>query len=140
MRGCTGATNKKGEKTVTFKSITKKEAPQKIIGIDMAAGEDMTAYTGQQYKKKSEAITDLIGEREDELEEKVMRFSKNYTEICKTAIEKLRQAIEPFVIFCSAHLGEKDKWQVEKLRIPNNKRKRRKIPMVRRRAHIRNKR
>ena len=139
---------------MTIESIRKKEAGQVIIGVDMAAGEDMTVYVGKQYENKPEGksmmdiekeskkvLDETVGaarEREAELEENIMRFLEGYMKTCKKITEKIRQAFEPLVSFYQVHSDEMDKWKAEKLIKPNNKRKRMRIPMVRRRAHIRN--
>ena len=164
-------------------------AARPYIGIDMAAGEDMTAYAGQQEtaQKPAEAhegnqaensaqetgegqegasgeATDVLQKwlatlpdekRQQELE-KIEEFCKRYEmtaqelavvltklaenlkKVWEEIFESIRPAIEHLATFCREYFSGMDKWELEKMKMSNNERRRRGLPMVRRQAHVRN--
>jgi len=164
-------------------------AGRPYIGIDMAAGEDMTAYAGQKDAQKPEEATEgqqaensvaetekgqegASGEAIDVLQEWLGRFPEEMQrkqeemmeEFCQKheikmeelavgllkAAEQLKNAFEKvmenLIIPASEWLAEyfqkcfsdMDEWQLEKMKMSNNERRRRGLPMVRRQAHLRN--
>lgn len=164
-------------------------AARSYIGIDMAAGKDMTIYAGQQIAQKpteaskgqqteksaqetqkgqetaSGKATDMVQEWLTKLpEEKREQQAKMLEEFCeknevtmeKLASELLKAAeqiknvweefvnrlIRPAIEYLAERLQEyfsgMDKWKLEKMKMTNNDRRRRGLPMVRRQAHVRN--
>ena len=164
-------------------------AGRPYIGIDMAAGEDMTAYAGQKDAQKPEEAPEgqqaensvaetekgqegASGEAIDVLQEWLGRFPEEMQrkqeemmeEFCQKheikmeelaagllkAAEQLKNAFEKvmenLIIPASEWLAEyfqkyfsdMDEWQLEKMKMSNNERRRRGLPMVRRQAHLRN--
>lgn len=158
------------------------------IGVDMAAGEDMTAYAWQQDVQKPaeaaegnqeensaqetgkgqegasgeaiDAVKELLAmipeERREqqlamvdefckryeitaqELAEALIKLADNLKKAWEKAFESIQPAIEHMEEFCREYFSSMDKWELEKLKMPNNERRRRGMPMVRRRARIRN--
>ena len=165
-------------------------AARPYIGIDMAAGEDMTAYAWQQetaqkpeeapegnqaennsaqenekgQERASGEATDALQKwlatlpdekRQQELE-KIEEFCKRYEmtaqglavgltklaedlrKVWEEIFESIRPATEHLATFCREYFSRMDKWELEKMKMSNNERRRRGLPMVRRRAHVRN--
>lgn len=57
--------------------------------------------------------------------------SKALRQIAETIVEAMRQIVEAWKRL------ELDKWQIAKMEMPNNERRRKGLPMIRRRGHIR---
>lgn len=163
-------------------------AGRPYIGIDMAAGEDMTAYAGQKDAQKPEEapegqqaensvaetgkgqegasgeaidalqewLAGLSEEKRQQEMEKIEEFCKRYKmtvqelavvltrlaenlkKVWEEIFESIRPAIEHLVTFSREYLSGMDKWELEKMKMSNNERRRRGLPMVRRQAHLRN--
>lgn len=89
------------------------------------------AVRGQQEEEKD--ITELMNEIEKNMTESAVRFAKELQGAAKgfqEATKVFRKMMESL-----KYVGL-DKWEIEKLKMSNNERRRRKIPMVRRRAYI----
>lgn len=52
--------------------------------------------------------------------------------------ERLKQIFEKVYEICVRQISQIEKWQIEKILMSNNERRRKGIPMVRRRAHLQN--
>lgn len=92
-----------------------------VIGCDLAAGEDRTGTLDMETARKAFA---QAGYDMDEV-------SKALRQIAETIVEAMRPIVEAW-----ERIGL-DKWQIAKMEMPNNERRRKKLPMVRRRGHIR---
>ncbi len=92
-----------------------------VIGCDLAAGEDQTGTFDMETARKAFASA---GYDMDEV-------SKAFRQIAETIVEAMRPIVEAW-----KRIGL-DKWQIAKMEMPNNERRRKKLPMVRRRGHIR---
>ena len=57
--------------------------------------------------------------------------SKDLRQIAETIVEAMRPIVEAWKRL------ELDKWQIAKMEMPNNERRRKRLPMIRRRGHIR---
>lgn len=76
----------------------------------------------------------------EELAEKLLDSVERMKKMWEDLSERLHQTVESVVGYLQKYFGDEipDKWQLEKMKIPNNRRRRKKLPMVRRQAHIRN--
>lgn len=73
-----------------------------------------------------------------ELAETLIKLADNLKKTWEKVFESIKPAIEHLAEFCRGYFSSMDKWELEKLKMSNNERRRRGRPMVRRRAHIRN--
>lgn len=92
-----------------------------IIGSGLVAGKCRTEELDLEEARKAFASA---GYDMDEV-------SKALRQIAETIVEAMRQIVEVWKRL------ELDKWQIAKMEMPNNERRRKKLPMVRRRGHIR---
>lgn len=92
-----------------------------IIGSGLVAGKCRTEELDLEEARKAFASA---GYDMDEV-------SKALRQIAETIVEAMRQIVEAWERL------ELDKWQIAKMEMPNNERRRKKLPMVRRRGHIR---
>lgn len=92
-----------------------------IIGSGLVAGKCRTEELDLEEARKAFASA---GYDMDEV-------SKALRQIAETIVEAMRQIVEAWKRL------ELDKWQIAKMEMPNNERRRKKLPMVRRRGHIR---
>lgn len=92
-----------------------------IIGSGLVAGKCRTEELDLEEARKAFASA---GYDMDEV-------SKALRQIAETIVEAVRQIVEAWERL------ELDKWQIAKMEMPNNERRRKKLPMVRRRGHIR---
>ena len=92
-----------------------------VIGYDPAAGEDRTATITQE-----EAIKELArsGYSMETIGRAMMDFAEAIAEGFRPIVEMMNQT-------------GLDKWKIAKMEMPNNERRRKKLPMIRRRGHIR---
>lgn len=101
------------------------ELENAVIGCDLAAGEDQTGTLDIETARRTfkEAGYDF-----DEVTKAIQQMTEQI-------VETVTKAMRPFMEAWK-RIGL-DKWQITKMEMPNNERRRRKIPMVRRRAHLR---
>lgn len=92
-----------------------------VIGCDLAAGEDQTGTFDMETARKAFA---QAGYDMDEVTKAFMKIAETITEAMKLFIDSVKRL-------------SMDKWQIAKMEMPNNERRRKKLPMVRRRGHIR---
>lgn len=92
-----------------------------VIGCDLAAGEDRTGTLDMETARKAFA---QAGYDMDEVTKALMKIAETITEAMKPFIDSLKRL-------------NMDKWQIEKMEMSNNERRRKKLPMVRRRGYIR---
>lgn len=92
-----------------------------VIGCDLAAGEDQTGTFDMETARKAFA---QAGYDMDEVTKALMKIAETITEAMKPFIDSVKRL-------------NMDKWQIAKMEMPNNERRRKKLPMVRRRGHIR---
>lgn len=97
------------------------ELEDAVIGCDMAAGEDQTATYDMETARKAFA---QAGYDMDEV-------SKALRQIAETIVEVMRPIVEAL-----KRIGL-DKWKIAKMEMPNNERRRKGLPMIRRRGRIR---
>ena len=96
-----------------------------VIGCDLAAGEDRTGTLDMETVRKAFA---QAGYDMDEVTKALMK-------IAETIAETITEAMKPFID--SLKWLNMDKWQIAKMEMSNNERRRKKLPMVRRRGYIR---
>lgn len=113
-------------------------AARPYIGIDMAAGEDMTAYAWQQELEKIEEFCKRYEMTAQELAVVLTKLAEDLRKVWEEIFESIRPATEHLATFCREYFSRMDKWELEKMKMSNNERRRRGLPMVRRRAHVRN--
>lgn len=92
-----------------------------VIGYDPAAGEDRTAMITQEEAIKALAKSGYSMET----------IGRAMTDFANVIVEGLRPIVE---IMNQTGL---DKWKIAKMEMPNNERRRKRLPMIRRRGHIR---
>lgn len=92
-----------------------------VIGCDLAAGEDRTGTLDMETARKAFA---QAGYDMDEVTKAFMKIAETITEAMKPFIDSLKRL-------------NMDKWQIAKMEMSNNERRRKKLPMVRRRGYIR---
>ena len=92
-----------------------------IIGSGLVAGKCRTEELDMEEARKAFASA---GYDMDEV-------SKALRQIAETIVEAMRQIVEAWKRL------ELDKWQIAKMEMPNNERRRKGLPMIRRRGHIR---
>lgn len=92
-----------------------------IIGSGLVAGECRTEELDLEEARKAFASA---GYDMDEV-------SKALRQIAETIVEVMRPIVEEW-----KRIGL-DKWQIAKMEMPNNERRRKGLPMIRRRGHIR---
>ena len=92
-----------------------------IIGSGLVAGECRTEELDLEEARKAFASA---GYDMDEV-------SKAMRQIAETIVEVMRPIVEEW-----KRIGL-DKWQIAKMEMPNNERRRKGLPMIRRRGHIR---
>ena len=92
-----------------------------VIGYDPAAGEDRTAMITQEEAIKA------LAQAGDPWE----AVGKGLQNFANAIVEGLRPIVE---IMNQTGL---DKWKIAKMEMPNNERRRKGLPMIRRRGHIR---
>lgn len=92
-----------------------------VIGYDPAAGEDRTATITQEEAIKALAKS---GYSMETIGRAMMDFADAIVEGLRPIVEMMNQT-------------GLDKWKIAKMEMPNNERRRKKLPMIRRRGHIR---
>ena len=92
-----------------------------IIGSGLVAGKCRTEELDMEEARKAFVSA---GYDMDEV-------SKALRQIAETIVEAMRQIVEAWKRL------ELDKWQIAKMEMPNNERRRKGLPMIRRRGHIR---
>lgn len=92
-----------------------------VIGYDPAAGEDGTEMTIQEEAIKALAKSGYSMET----------IGRTMMDFADAIVEGLRPIVE---IMNQTGL---DKWKIAKMEMPNNERRRKGLPMIRRRGHIR---
>lgn len=92
-----------------------------VIGCDLAAGEDQTGTFDMETARKAFA---QAGYDMDEVTKALMKIAETITEAMKPFIDSVKRL-------------NMDKWQIAKMEMSNNERRRKKLPMIRRRGHIR---
>lgn len=92
-----------------------------VIGYDPAAGEDRTAMITQEEAIKALAKSGYSMET----------IGRAMMDFANVIVEGLRPIVE---IMNQTGL---DKWKIAKMEMPNNERRRKRLPMIRRRGHIR---
>ena len=92
-----------------------------VIGYDTAAGEDRTATITQEEAIKALAKS---GYSMETIGRAMMDFADAIVEGFRPIVEMMNQT-------------GLDKWKIAKMEMPNNERKRKRLPMIRRRGHIR---
>lgn len=138
--------------------MIEQQKEHRYIGIDLAAAEDLTAYI-----KQDEVTKGAGSEKEPQAEENTQEAEKgqeaakteataSLQELLETLDEEKRKEMQEALAECADKMGIAaeelkeyydsmsglDKWQRMKLEMPNNERRRKKLPMVRRQAHLRN--
>lgn len=147
-----------GAKTeATAASEEDSKAAAVIIGIDLAAGEDMTAMaevSEENQKKIQELLEGLddsqmqamreyaeqMGMKSEELAECIVRAGDAIRQAWDSFMERLRPAIQAMTAAMNDLLADVDEWELEKMKMSNNERRRRGLPMVRRQAYLRSRR
>ena len=147
-----------GAKTeATAASEEDSKAAAVIIGIDLAAGEDMTAMaevSEENQKKIQELLEGLddsqmqamreyaeqMGMKLEELAECIVRAGDAIRQAWDSFMERLRPAIQAMAAAMNDLLTDVDEWELEKMKMSNNERRRRGLPMVRRQAYLRSRR
>lgn len=90
--------------------------------------------------RKQQELLELVAEQTEisskELSERLSAATERITVALKTFTERIKPAIDATVLAFCCYCGDLDKWQLEKLKMSNNERRRRGIPMVRRRAYL----
>lgn len=92
-----------------------------VIGYDPAAGEDRTEMTIQEEAIKALAKS---GYSMETIGRVMMDFADAIVEGLRPIVEIMNQT-------------GLDKWKIAKMEMPNNERRRKGLPMIRRRGHIR---
>lgn len=92
-----------------------------VIGCNLAAGEDQTGTFDMETARKAFA---KAGYDMDEVTKALVKIAETITEAMKPFIDSLKRL-------------NMDKWQIAKMEMSNNERRRKKLPMVRRRGYIR---
>lgn len=119
-----------------------------IIGVDMAAGEDMTAdaleiklkeIIWQEAERQGISIWELE-EQWEKFRAALLKVGEMLKKAFQEMYEKLKQTFEKIFEAYAAKECPPDKWQIEKMMMSNNERRRKGVPMVRRRAHLQNER
>ncbi len=147
-----------GAKTeATAASEEDSKAAAVVIGIDLAAGEDMTAMAevseGNQKKiqelleglddsqmQAMREYADQMGMKLEELAECIIRVGDAIRQAWNSFMERLRPAIQAMTAAMNDLLADVDEWELEKMKMSNNERRRRGLPMVRRQAYLRSRR
>lgn len=90
--------------------------------------------------RKQQELLELVAEQtgisSKELSERLSVAAESITAAWETFIERMKPVIDATVLAFRYYYGGLDKWQLEKLKMSNNERRRRGIPMVRRRAYL----
>ena len=122
-----------------------------IIGVDMAAGEDMTAdaleiklkeIIWQEAERQGISIWELE-EQWEKFRAALLKVGEMLKEAFQEMYEKLKPTFEKIFEAYAVYAAKEcptDKWQIEKMMMSNNERRRKGIPMVRRQAHLQNER
>ena len=97
------------------------ELEHAVIGYDPAAGEDGTEMTIQEEAIKALAKS---GYSMETIGRAMMDFADAIVEGLRPIVEIMNQT-------------GLDKWKIAKMEMPNNERRRKGLPMIRRRGHIR---
>ena len=92
-----------------------------VIGYDPAAGEDRTATITQEEAIKALA---QAGDTWEAAGKALKDFADALAEGLRPIVEMMNQT-------------GLDKWKIAKMEMPNNERRRKRLPMIRRRGHIR---
>ena len=92
-----------------------------VIGYDPAAGEDRAAMTTQE-----EAIKTLA--KAGDPWEAAGKALKDFADALAEGLRPIAEMMNQTGL---------DKWKIAKMEMPNNERRRKKLPMIRRRGHIR---
>ena len=92
-----------------------------VIGCDLAAGEDQTGTLDMETARKAFA---QAGYDMDEVTKALVKMAETITEAMKPFIDRMKRL-------------NMDEWQIMKMEMSNNERRRKKLPMVRRRGYIR---
>lgn len=109
-------TEKAGQMTV--EAMRKNGA---VIGSGLVAGKCRTEELDMDEARKAFA---QAGHDMDEVLKALQQFAETIVEVTRPIVEEWKQ------------IGF-DKWQIAKMETPNNERRRKKLPMIRRRGHIR---
>lgn len=103
---------------ITTETMAKNGA---IIGSGLVAGKCRTEELDMEEARK--AFTSA-GYDMDEVAQALAKIAETITEAIKPFIDSVKRL-------------NMDKWQIAKMEMPNNERRRKRLPMIRRRGHIR---
>lgn len=92
-----------------------------VIGSGLVAGKCRTEELDMDEARKAFA---QAGYDMDEVSKALQQFAETIVEVMRPIVEKWKR------------IGL-DKWQIAKMEMPNNERRRKGLPMIRRRGHIR---
>lgn len=99
-----------------------------VIGSGLVAGKCRTEELDMDEARKAFA---QAGYDTDEVSKALQRFAETIVEVMRPSVEVMRPIVEEW-----KRIGL-DKWQIAKMEMPNNERRRKGLPMIRRRGHIR---
>ena len=99
-----------------------------IIGSGLVAGECRTEELDLEEARKAFASA---GYDMDEVSKALRQIAETIVEVMRPIVEVMRPIVEEW-----KRIGL-DKWQIAKMEMPNNERRRKGLPMIRRRGHIR---
>lgn len=137
-------------KTKLFgKKEPEKDAPQNVqsgqettetekTGISSDKAEKPQERARNDAERRLQETAESFGMTAEELSERLMRSAQEVTKAFIAFRKRINDAAECFSMNAKYCCGIIDKWQLEKWKMPNNERRRRRIPMVRRRAYLQN--
>lgn len=129
------------------KKEPKKDTPQNVqngretaktekAGIPSDGAEKAQEQAHSGAEQRIQETAELYGMTAEELTERLTQSAQEVAKVFETFGKRLTDAAEYFLMNARYCCGIIDKWELEKWKMPNNERRRRGIPMVRRRAYI----